>query len=80
MEQENNLIERMYYYGNDTEGNAGGVRGELEVQQYNRDHGRDKGNVSGGITAGDGEQVGHRTGIQKRLRMSKTAEFNSYDR
>ena len=32
LEQENNLIERMYYYGKDTEGNAEGLRGQSKVQ------------------------------------------------
>ena len=64
--QKNNLIERMYYYGKDTEGNAEGVRGQPEVQQYHRDHGCDEGDVPGCAAAGDGERTGHRAGVRKK--------------
>ena len=50
------MIESMYYYGKDTEGNVEGLCGQPEVQQHNRNHERNEGNVSvsgkeGGIHA-----------------------------
>ena len=54
-EQEMNLIERKYYNGTDTEGNAESIRGQPKVQQHHRDHGRDERDVPGRIAAGDGK-------------------------
>lgn len=55
LEQEINLIERKYYNGTDTEGNAESIREQPEVQQHHRDHGRDERDVPGRIAAGDGK-------------------------
>ena len=65
-EQERNLIERMYYYGTDAEGNAESIRGQPEVQQHHRDHGRDERDVPGRIAAGDGKRAGRGAGIRKK--------------
>ena len=62
-EQENNLIERMNYYGKNTKGNVEGLCGQPEVQQHDGDYGRDEGNVPGRFAAGDGERVGCGAGI-----------------
>ena len=65
-EQENNLIERMYYYGKDAKGNAESICGQPEVQQHHRDHECYEGDASGCAAAGDGERIGCGTGIRKK--------------
>ena len=60
------MIERMYYYGEDTEGNAEGLCGQPEIQQHCRDYGRDEGDVPGRLVACDGERAGYRAGVRKK--------------
>ena len=66
LEQEMNLIERKYYNGTDTEGNAESIREQPEVQQHHRDHGRDERDVPGRIAAGDGKRAGYGAGVRKK--------------
>ena len=65
-EQEMNLIERKYYNGTDTEGNAESIRGQPKIQQHHRDHGRDERDVPGRIAAGDGKRTGCGAGVRKK--------------
>ena len=60
------MIERMYFYGEDPEGSAEGLRGQPKIQQHHTNYGRNERNVPRRFAAGDGERIGYRAGVRKK--------------